>query len=168
RDGWMKTQTSFVRTERAVHLDAEPAIDLNLTFVVNPRNAELDHALRLHQALKNLSVPIFLVTLDDRPDRFQHFCNGLKELRLIWIALFNNFENLLHQAHKGVTSAGYLPPGQTKRMVRDAAAPASLREALRAGVRNSPSKRCFRYARPNPVLSCFSRSRDFSSERHAS
>jgi hypothetical protein len=27
---------------------------------------------------------------------------------------------LLHQAHKGVTSAGYLPLGQTKRMVRDA------------------------------------------------
>jgi hypothetical protein len=114
-DGRMKTQTSFVRTERAVHLDAEPAIDLNLTFVVDPRNAELDHALWLHQALKNLSVPIFLVTLDDRPDRFQHFGNGLKELRLIWIALFNNFENLLHEAHKGVISAGYLPPGQIKR-----------------------------------------------------
>jgi hypothetical protein len=164
----MKTQTSFVRTERAVHLDAKPAIDLNLAFVIDPRNAELNHPLGLDKTFQDLSVSILLVTLDGWPDRFEDFCNGLKELRLIWIALFNNFENLLHQAHKGVISAGYLPPEQTKRMVCDAAAPASLREALRAGVRDSPSKRRFRYARPNPILSCFSRSRAFSWERHAS
>src|SRR4029077_815483 len=104
----MKTQASFVRPERAVHLHAEPAVNLNLAFVIDPGNAELNHPLRFNKALKDLSVSIFLVTFDHWPDRFQHFSHRLKELRLVGVTLLNNFENLLHQAHKGVTSAGYL------------------------------------------------------------
>jgi hypothetical protein len=115
----MKTQASFVRTERAVHLDAEPAVNLNLAFVIDPGNTELNHPLGFDKALENLSVSILLVTLDDRPDRFKYFGDRLKELRLIRIALFDNFENLLHQAHKGVISAGYFPCRQIKTTARD-------------------------------------------------
>src|SRR5439155_20711880 len=115
----MKTEASFVRTKRAVHLNAEPAVNLNLAFVIDPGNAELNHPLGFDKALENLSVSILLVTLDDRPDRFEYFGDRLKELRLIRIAFLNNFENLLHQAHKGVTSAGYFLRRQIKTMMRD-------------------------------------------------
>ena len=56
----MKTQTPFVRTERAVHLNAEAAIHPNLAFIVNPRDAELDHAFRFDDALENLAISIYL------------------------------------------------------------------------------------------------------------
>jgi hypothetical protein len=115
----MKTQTSFVRTERAVHLDAEPAINLNLAFVIDPRNAELNHPLRFNETFQDLSVSIFLLTFNRRSNRFEYFSDCLKELRLIRVALLNNFENLLHQVHKGVTSAGYFARRQIKTIVRD-------------------------------------------------
>src|SRR5262249_16606278 len=108
-DRRVKTQSSFVRAERAVHLHTETAVHLDLALVVSPWDTEMNHPLRLHQALENLSISIFLVALDDRANRFKHFSHRLKKLRLIWITLLYNFENLLHQTHKGVTSAGYWP-----------------------------------------------------------
>ena len=110
----MKTQAAFVGAERAVHLHPETAVDLNLAFVIDPGDPELNHPLGLDEAFEDFSISILLVTLNDRTDRLEHFSYCLKELRLIRIALLNNFENLLHQAHKGVISAGYLPRGQIK------------------------------------------------------
>src|SRR6266487_4642397 len=110
----MKTQPAFVRTEVAVHLHAKSPVHLDLAFIVNPWNPELNHPLRFDQTFQNLAVSISLVTIDDRPDGFQHFCYRLEKLRLIRIALSDNFQNFLYLAHKGVTSAGYLPRGQIK------------------------------------------------------
>jgi len=62
----------------------------NLAFVIDPGDPELDHPLGLDEV--RLFHSILLVTLDDRTDRFEHFSYCLKELRLIRIALLNNFE----------------------------------------------------------------------------
>ncbi len=110
----MKTQAAFVGAERAVHLHAKTAINLNLAFVIDPGDSELNHPLGLDQAFEDFSISILLVTLDDRTDRFEHFSHRLKKLRLVGITFPNNFENLLHQAHKGVISAGYFPRKQIK------------------------------------------------------
>src|SRR4029453_9553581 len=121
-DSGMKSQTALVRSKGAIHLYAKAAVHLDLAAVVDPRNAELNHPLGFNKALENLSVSILLVTFDDRPDRFQYFSHRLKKLRLVGITLFNNFENLLHQAHKGVISAGYFHRWQIKSIVRNARA----------------------------------------------
>src|ERR1044072_7595813 len=113
----MKTQAAFVGPERAVHLDAAPAVYLDLAFVIDPRNPEVNHPLRIDQALKNLSVSILLVALDGWPDRFEVVSHRLKKLRFVGVALFNDFENLLHQAHTGVISADYFPRTQIKTIV---------------------------------------------------
>jgi hypothetical protein len=92
----MKTQASLVRAERAVHLDSKTAVNLNLAFVVDPWNAELNHPFGFDKTFKDLSVSILFVTFNCRPDRFQHFSYRLKKLRLIGVTFLNNFENLLH------------------------------------------------------------------------
>src|SRR5437016_4609619 len=92
-DGWMKTQPTFVRAERAIHLHAKATVHLDLSFVVDPRNPKLNHSLWFHQTLKNSGVAAFLAALDDRPDGFQHFSDRLKKFRLVRTTFFNNFEN---------------------------------------------------------------------------
>src|SRR6266478_4837699 len=96
----MEAQTTLVRSKGAVHLDAIAAVDLNLSFVVNPGDTELNHPLRLNQAFKDFAVPIFLITLDGWFDRLENFRDRLKELRLIRIALFDDVENFLHWIHR--------------------------------------------------------------------
>ena len=49
----MKTQTALVRTNGAVHLDTEAAVDPHFAFVIYPRNAEHDRTLWFANALKN-------------------------------------------------------------------------------------------------------------------
>src|ERR1700704_3488586 len=110
----MKTDPPFVPAEGAIHLHAKSPVHLDLAFIVNPRNPELNHPLRFDEALQNLAISISLVTIDDGPDGFEHFRYCLEKFRLIRIALSDNFQNFLHLAHKGVTSAGYLPRGQMK------------------------------------------------------
>jgi hypothetical protein len=63
-------------------LDAVAAIDLHLTVVVHPRNAEHDDALRLDQTVEQAVFGIFRVLGDVRPQAFDDFGNGLQELRL--------------------------------------------------------------------------------------
>ena len=44
-DRRVEAQAALVGADRAVHLDAEAAVDLHLALVVQPRHAEHDHAL---------------------------------------------------------------------------------------------------------------------------
>ena len=81
----MEPQAALVGADRAVHLDAETAVDLDLALVVDPRHAEHDHPLGLDQPLENLRLAIGGGGFDDRHDRFDHFMHGLKELGLAGI-----------------------------------------------------------------------------------
>src|SRR5262245_30911701 len=96
----MKTQPAFVRAEGAIHLHAKASVDLDLLFVVDPRDAKLNHALRFDQALQNSGVPELLAAVDNWPDRLQHFRDRLKKLRLVTVTFSDDFENFLDQGHK--------------------------------------------------------------------
>ena len=48
----MKSQTSLVRSDGAVHLDTVAPIDLNLALVILPGDAKADQSFRLEHALK--------------------------------------------------------------------------------------------------------------------
>ena len=87
----MEAQTTLVGSKGAVHLDAVAAVHMDLSFVINPRNAEVNHPLRLDDAFENFAVPILLVPLNGWFNGHKHFRDRLEELRLIRIAFFNNF-----------------------------------------------------------------------------
>ena len=58
-DRRMKAQAALIGTDCAVELDAIPPIDLNLTRIVYPGNAESDHALRFDKALQQAGLFVF-------------------------------------------------------------------------------------------------------------
>jgi hypothetical protein len=95
----VEAQTAFVGADGAVHLDAKAAVHLDLTFVVDPGNAELNHPLRLDDPLQDFPVPILLVSLHDRSDRLENFGYRLKEFGLIGITLSDDIENFLNKSH---------------------------------------------------------------------
>ena len=51
---WMKAQAAFVRPDGAVHLDAEAAVDLGFTFVVEPGDTEHQDALGFGDAFEKV------------------------------------------------------------------------------------------------------------------
>ena len=94
-DGRVKPQSAFVRAERTIHLHAKPAVHLDLSFVVDPWNAKLNHSLWFDQTLENSGVPNFLAAVDDWPDRLQHLGDCLKKFRLVRVTFSDDFENFL-------------------------------------------------------------------------
>src|SRR6185369_4078206 len=91
----MESEPSLVRPEGAIHLDAKPAVYLDLTLVVDPWNPELNQPLRLNKAFKDLAVPIFFMSLNRGFDGLENFGDRLEKLRLVRIPLFNDLENFL-------------------------------------------------------------------------
>src|SRR4029077_18894308 len=95
-DSRMKTQPAFIWAKGAIHLHAKPAVHLDLSFVVDPRDAKLNHSLRFDQALQDSGVPELLAAVDDGPDRLQHLRHRLKKLRLVRVTFSDDFENFLN------------------------------------------------------------------------
>src|SRR5262245_191680 len=96
----MKAQPAFIRAERAVHLHSKATVNLDLSFVVDPRDAKLNHSLGFDQSLQYSGVPELLAAVDDWPDRLQHLRHRLKKLRFVRVTFFDDFENFLNQCHK--------------------------------------------------------------------
>ncbi len=80
-DRGMETQPALVGPDRAVHLDAEPAIDVDLAFVVLPGHAEHDDAFRLDHALEDFRLPILRMPFENEGERFDHLLDRLVKLR---------------------------------------------------------------------------------------
>src|SRR5687767_5174959 len=78
----VETKPAFIRAERAVHLDAKAAVDLDLTLVVLPRHAKHDHALGLDDALEDLGLCEVRASLKDKVEAFEDFFDRLVEFRL--------------------------------------------------------------------------------------
>ena len=95
RDRWVKTQAALVRAERAVHLDAIPAVYLDLALVVYPRNAELNHPLRLNKTFKDFAVSIFFIPLNGGFDGLENLGHCLEKLRLVRVTFLDDLENFL-------------------------------------------------------------------------
>ena len=94
-DRRVESEAPFVRPEGAVHLDAKPAIYVDLALVVDPGNAELNQPLRLNKTFKDLAVPILFMPLNRGFDGLENFGDRLKKLRLVRISLFDDLENFL-------------------------------------------------------------------------
>jgi hypothetical protein len=82
-EGWNRSRPC--RADRAVELDAHPAIDLHLAAVVLPRHAEHDHAFGLDDPLEHLGLAKLRVSVKDRHDRLDDFVNRLMEFLLLRI-----------------------------------------------------------------------------------
>ena len=82
----MKTDAALERAERRIELDAEAAIDLDLTLVVDPRHAENDLPLRFADALDQRVLCVVRMLGDDGSEAVEHFAYGLVEFFFAWIA----------------------------------------------------------------------------------
>ena len=78
----MKTDTSFVRADSAVHLYAETTVDLYFSLVVHPRHAEHDHTLRLYHAFQHFLLTQIRVSHDNGSYALNYLADGLMKLIL--------------------------------------------------------------------------------------
>ena len=82
----MEAQAALVRADGAVALHAEAAVDVYLSTVVHPGDAENDNALRLHNAFQDFEVHQLRIFGNIRSDAFHHLTYGLMELVLTGVA----------------------------------------------------------------------------------
>ena len=90
--GGVEAQTALVRTDGAVVLHTITAVYLHFTFVIHPRHAEDDGALRFNDALKDTIVFVLLVGSDYGGDGGNHLLYSLKELGLCCVFGANLFQ----------------------------------------------------------------------------
>ena len=81
-DARMEAQPTLEGSDRARHLDAVAAVDLDLAGVVDPGHAEDDDALRLDEPLEDLVLHVLGVALEHGGERLHDFADGLVELHL--------------------------------------------------------------------------------------
>ena len=78
----METQPAFLRAEGAVHLNAEPAVDLDLPLIIQPGYAKGDDPFGFGDSFQNRFPAILRIAVKDRlhtPDhvfqRLMEFCS---------------------------------------------------------------------------------------------
>ena len=76
----MEAQTALVGADGAVELYAIAEIGLHLAAVVDPRHAEGEDAVGVHDALHDLRALEFGVLVVDLLDRLQYLLHGLQVL----------------------------------------------------------------------------------------
>ena len=76
----METDAALVGADGAVHLHTETAVDLHVSIIVQPRNAENDHTFRLRDAFKDLLIDQIRTVNDIVGQRGRHNSNCLMEL----------------------------------------------------------------------------------------
>ena len=91
----MQTQAALVGADRGVELNAEAAVYANLALIVNPRNTEHEHALRLYDALHDAVLLKLRTSFNNRLKALENLVNCLLELRLIRVALLYGFVHAL-------------------------------------------------------------------------
>ena len=78
----METDTSLVRSDGAVHLHAETAVNPDFAGIVHPWNPENDDSFRFSHPFHNLLVKEMRGGLQYRCYAFENFFYRLMELRL--------------------------------------------------------------------------------------
>src|SRR5438105_15880786 len=79
----MKSQPAFVGADRAVHLDPEAAIHVNLAGVVLPRHPEHDHAFRFNDSFEDFRFPVARISIHHQGERLDYFLHRLVKLDLV-------------------------------------------------------------------------------------
>ena len=99
--GRMESQTALVRTDRGVELYTVTDVDLYLTVIVYPRNAELDLSLGLGDALEQSQLAILrFVSVDNGTNGVENLFYGLKEFRLGSVLFFYFCDDFINIRHK--------------------------------------------------------------------
>ena len=93
-DGGVEAKPALVGTESRGHLDAETAVDLLLSLIVDPGDTEDDLALRFNHALK--SSDVLGVLFEDRLQRVDDLRDGLLELGLVGITKIDGIVDALN------------------------------------------------------------------------
>ena len=88
----MKSQTAFVRSDCAVHLDTETSVDLNFAFVINPRNSENDYSFRLNHSFKDFAFFVLRILVDEVHQGFYNFFYSLMKFAFTGV-LCDNFRH---------------------------------------------------------------------------
>ena len=86
RDRGVETQTALIGADRAVELDAETAVHLDLAAVIHPGDSKLNETFRLNKTLDNAVFLVLRVLLDNALEAFQDLHDRLMELRLAGVA----------------------------------------------------------------------------------
>src|SRR5690606_29011042 len=81
----VKSEAAFVRADGRVELHAVSAVYVDVTFVIRPRYAEGDDALRLHEPLKDSRIFVLRGSLDNRKYRFSYLLYRLEKLRFVLV-----------------------------------------------------------------------------------
>ena len=79
----MKPQAALVGPYCAVKLDAIAAVYAGFALIVNPRDAENDHALRLYNPLQNGVLLQVGAALHNGLQAGKHFLDSLEKLALV-------------------------------------------------------------------------------------
>ena len=103
----MESETTLVRADSAVELNAVAEVYMNLTVVVHPWHTERDDTLWLHDALDDLSLFEFRVLIVNVLNGDQNFRYCLQILQLAWMLLLQLLHNFLH-FHSNVSLKGYM------------------------------------------------------------
>src|ERR1039458_2662269 len=78
----MKTQPALIGPDRAVHLNAEPSIDLHFPLVVKPWHTEHQNSFGLRDTFQDLCFLILRVAVQHESQRIEHFEYSLVKFRL--------------------------------------------------------------------------------------
>ena len=95
----VEAQTALVGADGRVVFNAETAVDLNLTGVVDPRDTELDDAFGFDDALKQGSLLEFRMCIECRLQGAQNFRGSLNELGLVGVLRLHLLDDALSIAH---------------------------------------------------------------------
>jgi hypothetical protein len=82
----MEAQAALVGANGRIILHAKAAVDADVSGVVHPGDAELDHALRLDKALKEPGLLPLGVLVDHKLQRLKDLAHGLEKLGLSGVA----------------------------------------------------------------------------------
>src|SRR5205085_1175047 len=99
----MKTQTSFVGTDSAVHLHTVSAVDTKISYIIHPWHTEHDDPFSLYHSFKNSSFFVLWIFFDEGNDRLCYFKYCLQKLRLGRVSSFYQ----LHEFVNGRTFCCY-------------------------------------------------------------
>jgi hypothetical protein len=76
----VEAYAALIGAYRAVHLDAYAAVDLHLTGIVDPGDAEHDHALGLGHALQNFRLNVLGILIQKGGEGVGHLFRRLVKL----------------------------------------------------------------------------------------
>ena len=115
RNRGVKAKAALVGANGGVELDAIAAIDLDLTRIIDPRNAEHHDALRLNKTLEQSVLFIFGMSIERRAKCAQDFRGCLNEFGLVGVLGLELFKDSFGVGHAILLYAILMRVGQGRR-----------------------------------------------------